>query len=273
MLSSLRPGLALLAAILLVVPPSFAFDTPLSPEAVRDAYFLGQHNDQSTLSFFSQYVKALPAPEKGAYISEVEIYTPYSQIIERSRRRSGAYSAQQADLDYRHSHDQLYVRVRINFTDTYGALELYRSAKGDMQLSGRDEPLPDFYRDFRVGLTQRCSPACQDHPSTEGHPSMEEQPSAEERWIEPLRIVLQPSYVQNSNHYPFIPEDLRFSFYLGGVASSDGYASSNGWVYPTGWLAWLVYDANDVASDDANVEVITTDGQHLSVPFDLSRLR
>ena len=254
MRSRLTP-FAALAVSFLLVHPAFAFDAPLSPEAVRDAYFLGQHNDQSTLSFFSQYVKTLPAPDKGAYVSEVEIYTPYAQIIEASRRRTGSYSAQQAELDYRHGHDKLYVRIRINFTDTYGALELYRSAKGDKQLSGRDEPLPDFYRDFRVGLSQRSGP------------------DREEQWIEPLRIILQPSYIQNSNHYPFIPEDLGFFSYAAPGGSSDPYSNANGYAYPTGWLAWLVYDASDIASDDANVEAITTDGQHVSVPFDLSRLR
>jgi hypothetical protein len=255
----MRSRLTYFSAITLsfvLISSAFAFDTPLSPEAVRDAYFLGQRNDQSTLSFFSHYVKSLPAPDKGAYISEVEIYTPYAQIIEASRRRTGSYSAQQAELDYRHSHDKFYVRVRINFTDTYGALELYRSAKGDKQLSGRGEPLPDFYRDFRVGLSQRSGP------------------DREEQWIEPLRIILQASYVQNSNHYPFVPQDLGFfSYAAASSGSSFAYSSGNGFVYPTGWQAWLVYDASDVASDDANVEVITTDGQHVSVPFDLSRLR
>jgi hypothetical protein len=229
-------------ALLLPVPSS-AFDTPLSPEAVRDAYFLGQHNDQSTLSFFSQYVRTLPAPDKGPYIAEVEVYTPYAQVVEASRRRTGNYSAQQAELDYRPHHDKLYVRIRIDFTDTYG-LELYRSAKADEELSGSDQPLPDFYRDFRG-------------------------PDREERWIEALRIILQPAFIQNSSHYPFIPEDLGpFPPPAGPFFANDyeGY-------YPTGWLAWLVYDANDVASDDATVEVITTDGQHVSVPFDLSRLR
>jgi len=253
MRSRLTPVSAL-ALSLLLITPAFAFDAPLSPEAVRDAYFLGQHNDQSTLTFFSQYVKTLPAPDKGAYISEVEIYTPYTQIVEASRRRTGSYSAQQAELDYRHGHDKLYVRIRINFTETYGALELYRSAKGDKQLSGRDELLPDFYRDFRVGLSQRSGP------------------DREEQWIEPLHILLQPSYVQNSSHFPFIPEDLGIASYAA-ANDANAYSSSTGYIYPTGWQAWLVYDATDVASDDATVEVITTDGQHVSVPFDLSRLR
>ena len=257
MSSLLRSCSAAFTASILACTPLVAFDSPLSPEAVRDAYFLGQHNDQSTLSFFSQYTKSLPAPDKGAYISEVEIYTPYSQMIERSRRRTGTYSAQQAALDYGKNQDRLYIRIRINFTDTYGALELYRSAKGDKQLSGGGTPLPDFYRDFRVGLSQSIGPDRQD------------------RWIEPLRIILQPSYVQNSVHYPFIPEDLSNPFYLNGppAESSYGNENTNGFVYPTGWLAWIEFDAQDVASDDATVEVITTDGQHVSVPFDLSRLR
>jgi hypothetical protein len=40
-----------------------------------------------------------------------------------------------------------------------------------------------------------------------------------------------------------------------------------------GWLVWLEYDAGDIASDDAQVEVFTTDGQHAVIPFDLARLR
>jgi hypothetical protein len=244
-----------LTVCLLLIPSAFAFDSPLSPEAIREAYFLGQHNNQSTLSFFNPYFRVLPKPDNGPYIAEVEVYTPYVQIIEASRRRSMGYSAQQAEQDYRHHHDKLYVRVRIDFTDTYGALELYRSAKSDRENSGADQPLPDFYRDFRLGLSQRSGS------------------SHEDQWIEPLRIILQPSFTQTSNHYPFIPEDLGVSSYATTDVSSDAYSTANGVVHPTGWLVWLVYDASDVASDDSTVEVITTDGQHISVSFDLSRLR
>jgi hypothetical protein len=243
-----------LTVCLALIPSAFAFDTPLSPEAIREAYFLGQHNDQSTLSFFSPYFRVLPKPDNGPYIAEIEVYTPYGQIIEASRRRSMGYSAQQAEQDYRHHHDKLYVRVRIDFTETYGALELYRSAKNDREHSGEDRPVPDFYRDFRAGLSQRSGS------------------SHEDQWIEPLRIILQPSFTQTSNHYPFISEDLGLFSYAADV-SSYAYPSANGFVYPTGWLVWLVYDAGDVASDDATVEIKSTDGQHISVPYDLSRLR
>lgn len=252
----LRSTLSSLAAVLVLSQPLFSFDSPLSQEAVREAYFLGQRNDRSTMDFFSGYLRTLPPPNKGPYISEIEIYTPFAQIIEASRRRSMGYSAQQAEIDYRHSHDKIYIRIRIDFTETYGALELYRSAKGDKEISNTDQALPDFYRDFHVGLSQLSGP------------------THEDRWIEPLRIILQPAYVQSAHHYPFIPADLGIFSYAAGVDSSSyGYDAGNGYIYPTGWLAWLVYDANDIASDDATVHVVTTDGQNVEVPFDFSRLR
>jgi len=259
MLFSARSLTSVLAAVLLVASSSFAFDTPLSEQSVRQAYFLGQRNDETTASFFAPYLRTLPVPDKGPYIAEVEVYTPYVQIIEASRRRSMGYSAQQAEKDYRHRHDKIFVRVRIDFTDSYGSLELYRSAKASQEHhpGAVDQPLPDFYRDFRVGLSQRSSA------------------SHEEQWIEPLRILLQPSYIQASNHLPFIPEDLGlFSYATASDSSAFAYNNGNGYYsYPTGWLVWLVYDAKDIASDDASVEVITTDGQHVVVPFDLASLR
>jgi len=254
--STFRSGLSLLAAALLLTSSAPAFETSLSDESIREAYFIGQRNDETTASLFNHYVRLLPRPEKGAYIAEVEVYTPYVQLVEASRRRSMGYSAQQAALDYRHSHHKLYVRVRIDFTPTYGALELYRSSKSGREQSATDQPLPDFYRDFRVGLTECSGPDHQD------------------QWIEPLRILLQPSYIQSSNHLSFIPEDLRFFSYAAGSGlSTFDYSTANGYLYPTGWLVWLEYDAHDVASDDAQVEVITTDRQHVVVPFDLSALR
>ena len=45
--SPFRVGLALLAGVLLVSAPSLAYDTPLSDQAVREAYFLGQRRDES----------------------------------------------------------------------------------------------------------------------------------------------------------------------------------------------------------------------------------
>src|SRR5713101_4573657 len=50
-----RPIVSVLTAALLLTPSSFAFDSPLSDQAVREAYFLGQRHDAS---FLSKYIKS-----------------------------------------------------------------------------------------------------------------------------------------------------------------------------------------------------------------------
>jgi hypothetical protein len=232
---------------------AFAFDVPLSDEAVREAYFLGQRNDEATARLFLTYLKMLPAPKSGPYVSEVEFYTPYSQLVERSRLNSIGYSAQQATKEYRAASDSIYVRIRIDFTSTYGAFELYRSGRLlDPPKRGSEAQRPDYYRDFRAGLAQK------------------------DAWIEPLRVQLVPAGWFRSGHVPF--SDLFFAPFLSPASfhngSSDGRGSSNGYACCfIGWNVWLQYDASDVDSGDATVEVLTTDGQHIAVPFDLSRLR
>jgi hypothetical protein len=250
---TLRTAFAILAAALLLVPPSLAFQSPLSDEAIRDAYFLGQRNDEATANLFLSYLKILPPPKSGPYVSEVEFYTPYSQLVERSRLHSVGYSAQQATKEYRATSDTVYVRIRIDFTATYGAFELYRSGRLlDAPKRGSESQRPDYYRDFRVGLAQK------------------------DQWIEPLSIQIVPAGWQRSGHVSFwnffaAPFLAPASFRTG---SSNGRGSSQGYAYCfIGWDVWVQYDAGDVESDDATVEVFTTDGQHIAVPFDLSRLR
>ena len=163
---------AVLMAALLLVPFGSAFQSPLSDEAVRDAYFLGQRNDESTAELFASYLKTLPPPKSGPYISEVELYTPYSQLVEWSRLHSVGYSAQQAARDYHATSDTIFVRIRIDFTSTYGAFELYRSGRLlEPPKRGTESAHPDFHRDFRAGLWQKdqwIAPLCMHLGATGG---------------------------------------------------------------------------------------------------------
>ena len=251
--SSFRSCLAVFAVELLFVPFLSAFQSPLSDEDIRDAYFLGQRNDEATARAFLSYLKMLPAPKSGPYISEVEVYTPYSQLVERSRLHSVGYSAQQATKDYRAAPDSLFVRIRIDFTSTYGAFELYRSGRLlDPPKNGSSEPRPDYHRDFRAGLTQK------------------------DGWIDPLRVQIVPAGWPSSGHMPF--SDFYYSPFLTPASFSGGSSNGHGSYLGygccfIGWQVWLQYDPSDIDSADARVEVMTTDGQHVSVPLDLSRLR
>jgi hypothetical protein len=68
MLSFFRSRLSILTATLLLPASSFAFDTPLSDQAIREAYFLGQRRDESMAAFLNKYTKSLRPPESGPQI-------------------------------------------------------------------------------------------------------------------------------------------------------------------------------------------------------------
>src|SRR6266704_3172172 len=65
---------ALFAAALLLISSSLALDTPLSDQAVREAYFLGQRHDGSLASFLGKYIRQLPPPQTGPYISSISFF-------------------------------------------------------------------------------------------------------------------------------------------------------------------------------------------------------
>ena len=153
---ALRSSLALLTAALLLSAPALAYDTPLSDQAVREAYFLGQRADQKTVDFFNDYTRHLPFPKTGPYVSELQLLTPYAQVVERSHQNTAGYSAQQAWKDYQDRGDLIRVRVRIEFTPTYTAVASQQKSKSSTE---GDRFLPralDFWKenDFDYVLRQ-----------------------------------------------------------------------------------------------------------------------
>jgi hypothetical protein len=120
-LSSFRSGLAILAAALLMTSVAFAFSAPLSDEAVREAYFLGQRRDERTAELLETYRRYSPIPKSGPHVFVVELFTPYAQAVEASSKHTAGYSAQQASQDYKARGDSLRVGVYVRYTPTYGA--------------------------------------------------------------------------------------------------------------------------------------------------------
>jgi hypothetical protein len=72
-----RSLLSIVMAALLVSPASFGFQSPLSDESIREAYFLGQRHDAS---FLTDYIKFFPLPKTGPHISSVTFLTPPSSL-------------------------------------------------------------------------------------------------------------------------------------------------------------------------------------------------
>ena len=118
--SSFRRCLAILTVALLLTSIAWPCEVPLSDEAVREAYFLGQRHDETTARLLETYRRYFPVPKSGPHVFVVELFTPYALAVESSRQRSLGYSAQQARLDYQARGDSLRVGVYVRYTDAYG---------------------------------------------------------------------------------------------------------------------------------------------------------
>jgi hypothetical protein len=156
--SPARPIASALVAIMLLAPSSFAFDTPLSDQAVREAYFLGQRHDESLTSFLGKYIKQLPPPQTGPHISSVAFFTPFAQLVQLSDRYIGNYSAQQAALDHRGQGEFVRIVVEIQLTPTYGA---FLAPQTSSRSSSPPPLIPrpqDFWRDFQAQISDGDQP-------------------------------------------------------------------------------------------------------------------
>jgi hypothetical protein len=147
--SQLRFTLAALTAALLLCQPLRAFDSPLSDEAVREAYFLGQRHDDSLAVALAKYKKALPLPETGPHIASVTFFTPFALLVEASSQHP-SYSAQQAALDHRGRKETVQIIVEIRFTDSYGAYIVRPTSSSSDAPKGFAFRPYNFWKDFDV---------------------------------------------------------------------------------------------------------------------------
>lgn len=148
---SSKQWIASFLASLLFLSPAFAIEIPLSPQAVREAYFLGQRNNDTTQDFLEKYRRHLPLPESGPWISAVELLTPYAETVELSRQRTAGYSAQDAAQDYKKRGDALRVTITIAFTASYGP-SIESGSGSALATNGYTPRPPDFWKDFSFRL-------------------------------------------------------------------------------------------------------------------------
>jgi hypothetical protein len=156
----------------------FAFEVPLTSQTIREAYFLGQHHDASTDEALKPYLHKLTPPEKGPYIADIRLLTPYAQVIEASNSQGSGYSAQQASADYHARGDTIVVRFQIRFTPTYNFIRSHRDREHERERDSQPEGISvrpeSFWQSFKTGLSQN------------GH------------WIEPLSREGEPIYVADA---------------------------------------------------------------------------
>ena len=153
MRSSFRSCLAVFTAGLLFVPLSPAFQSPLSEQLVREAYFLGQRHDGTYGRLLGKYMKFLPAPKTGPYISSVTFSTPFLQMVAYADKYIGNYSAQQAQIDYRNKGEEVVrVSVEIQLTESYGQMIAGPASSGSNSSTVFTPRPHDFWKDFEVRI-------------------------------------------------------------------------------------------------------------------------
>jgi hypothetical protein len=150
---SVHPVASVLAAVLLLTPNSFAFDTPLSDQAVREAYFLGQRGDETMAAFLNKYTKYLEAPKTGPDIASVTVFTPFALLVQQSSQHSSGYSAQQATLDHRDQGEFVRIIVQIQLTNSYAAYIVRPTGTRSGSPSGFVPRPYDFWKDFDVKVS------------------------------------------------------------------------------------------------------------------------
>ncbi len=91
----------LTALVLSFLLPSagFGYDYPLTPSAIREAYFLGKRNAGAGSTFLPQYSQSVPNLAVATYVSRVRIETPFFNVAQHSSEALN-YSAQDAAKDF-----------------------------------------------------------------------------------------------------------------------------------------------------------------------------
>ena len=146
---SLSSVAAISLSLLLLADPAFAFNSPLSDESIREAYFLGQRRDESTARFLAQYKQPLRPPDTGPYISSVEFLTPFARLILLSSQRVN-YSAQQAEKEHHRDDEMVAITIEIQLTKSYGGVIAAPTGPRSGSPIGYRLRSPDFWKDFDV---------------------------------------------------------------------------------------------------------------------------
>jgi hypothetical protein len=145
----LASSIAIALAAFLLPTPIQAFNFPLSDEAIREAYFLGQRRDDSMAQFLAKYNKTLPAPDSGPQIASIEFLTPFANLILVSSQRTN-YSAQQAALDHRAQEDHVAITIQVQLTKSYGAFTAAPTSPRSGSPTDYTLRSPDFWKDIDV---------------------------------------------------------------------------------------------------------------------------
>src|SRR5580698_3372983 len=97
-----------------------AYQTKLDSTATEEAYTLGLRNDKVTAEFVAPYLKQVTEEGiDGLHRADIEVLTPYLQILDRSSDSSKGYTLAQARKDYQQRGDVVLIRIILVLPANY----------------------------------------------------------------------------------------------------------------------------------------------------------
>ena len=136
---------------------SQAYEVPLTPAAIHEAYVLGQRNDQVTGDFLHPYISACSTPGESCFITQIEMLTPFAQVVDLSwRNATRGYTEQQAVHDYHQARDKIIVEITLVLRTAYARATQNKSEKNPSPEDAKNSPLhpENFWQNFRFSLKQ-----------------------------------------------------------------------------------------------------------------------
>jgi hypothetical protein len=240
------------------LPASRAYQNALDGKALQEAYVLGQRNDQSTGDFLAPYLKEMTEGRSDLRVAEIEVLTPFAQVVDDSRKNTSGYTEEQANKKYQERGNTVMVSVTLMLPAAYPQPA---NANGTAPAAASAKPGGDA-----GGSTPTAGTSA---PQTAGHPGDTPKPQGDV----PVNANLQPenfwqkfqfNVKQNGKNIPSksIHNTPIYSSATKGTPSVlDGAAVT------------IEFDAKDVPSQEIDVEVTTPDGKTISTTFDLNKLR
>jgi hypothetical protein len=130
-----------------------AYQTKLDPTAIEEAYSLGLRNDKVTAEFVAPYLKQVTEEGiDGLHRADIEVLTPYLQILDRSSDSSKGYTLAQARKDYQQRGDVVLIRIILVLPANYPT-----SPPGTPATACDNTALeqPNFWNNFSFVVKQR----------------------------------------------------------------------------------------------------------------------
>ena len=138
--------------------PAFPYEPQLTATSLHEAYILGQRNDQSTAAFLNPYVKQLSDDHGNSpRIGEIQVLTPFAQVVDLSRRFTSGYSEEQALQEYHQRGNTLVVRILLILPAAFPKPDSEASPTGEIQApsaSTADLRPENFWQNFRFDIKQ-----------------------------------------------------------------------------------------------------------------------